>query len=275
MSRLLLGVLLLAPVTTSAAGRPPEALLQEKLAAEAEVQDLERRARSLDEQAAGRNQRLKRRLRALYKLSAGGYLRLLAGAEDPSTLEARQSAVGRVLKRDLDELQAVRDEARSLDEDHARHAEGLARSLALTSQVQAAQAAASSEPPGLQQRMGRLLRPVPGAVVRGFGVANDPELKEKVSRRGADLESHRGEAVRAAGAGHVAWIGEVPGIGRGVAVDHGDGYVTLTARLRSVKVGDGEELAAGAVLGEAGGRSVYFELAQGGTPVDPAPWLAR
>jgi septal ring factor EnvC (AmiA/AmiB activator) len=255
-----------------ASPRPPEAILQDRASTEAEVRDLERRAKALDDQAAERNQRIKKRLRALYKLSSGGYLRLLAGAEDVSTLEAREAAVARVLKRDLDELQAVRDEARAVDEAQAQHSERLARAQALSAE---AEAALSEAPTGLQRQMGKLIRPVPGAIVHGFGVTTDADLKTAVSQRGVELDSHRGEAVRAAAAGKVVWIGDVPGHGRGVAVDHGDGYVTLTARLRTLHVAEGDELPAGAVLGLSAGGTIYFELAQGGTPFNPAPWLAH
>jgi septal ring factor EnvC (AmiA/AmiB activator) len=254
------------------AGRPPEAIVREQNEAEAEVNDLERRARSLDDQTAERDKRLKRRLRALYKLSSGGYLRLLAGAEDPGALAAREAAVARIVKRDLEELSAVRDEARTVDEDHARRAERLAHALQLSTEARTAE---SEAPTGLLQQLGKLVRPVPGPVVGSFGMARDPELKELVSRRGVELEARRGEPVRACAAGRVAWIGDVPGLGRGVAVDHGDGYLTLTARLRSTKLTEGDLVSSGATLGEAAGKTLYFELAQGGTPIDPAAWLAR
>ena len=35
----------------------------------------------------------------------------------------------------------------------------------------------------------------------------------------------------------------------------------------------GDEVTAGGALGRATGGKVYFELAQGGTPIDPAPFL--
>jgi septal ring factor EnvC (AmiA/AmiB activator) len=254
------------------AGRPADALVQEQHESEAEVQDLERRARALDDQTVERDKRLRRRLRALYKLSSGGYLRLLAGADDPTALASREAAVARIVKRDLDELEMVRDEARTVDEDHARRAERLARALALSSEARAAE---SEAPVGLQKEMGRLARPVPGGIKLPFGGVTDPDLKERVSRRGIELESHRGEAVRACAGGKVAWVGDVPGFGRGLAIDHGDGYVSLTARLRTLSVAEGDAVSTGATLGESAGKSVYFELAQGGTPIDPATWLAR
>ena len=270
MRRALLAILLFS--TEASAGRPPEALSAARAEAEAEARDLERRARALDEQTEGRESRLKRRLRALYKLSSGGYVRLLARAETPSELAAREQALERILERDLDELKAVRDEARAIDADHARRSDAIAAALERENEA----ARAVSEPPtGLAVLRGRLSRPVPGPIVAGFGARPDGDRGITVSRRGVDLEAARGEPVRAVAAGQVRWAGEVPGLGKGVIVDHGDGYLTLTARLGLIAVEPGAPVGDGGVLGKAHGPSVFFELTQGGTPLDPAGWLRR
>ncbi len=256
------------------ASRPLDALDADKSAAESEVKDLERRARALDEQANERRDRLKRRVRALYKLSSGGYLRLLVRADDPGELVARHEAVRRVLKRDLDELEAIREESRAVDADHARRSNALADSLERSHERAVAQSE-NARPAGLAARRGHLARPVPGALAAPFGVYKDADTKLPLSRRGLELSSHRGEPVRASAPGTVRWVGEVAGLGAGVMIDHGDGYLTLTARLREVSVEGGETVAAGAVLGASLGPTVYFELSQAGTPLDPATWLAR
>jgi septal ring factor EnvC (AmiA/AmiB activator) len=243
------------------ADRPPEAIDAERVAAEAEVRDLERRAHSLDEQAAERRDRLRRRLRALYKLSSGGMLRLLAGSDSTASLVARESAVRRVVARDLDELRAVSEESRAAGEDLAR-----AHTLAVPTTQSPSQA-----PTGLAERKGRLLRPVQGAVVSGFGVYKDGEVM--LARRGVEMRAGAGETVRAIAGGEVKWVGEVAGFGTGVAVDHGDGWITLSARLRASRVTVGEPVGDGQPIGEAAGPTVYFELSQGGTPLNPFGWL--
>jgi septal ring factor EnvC (AmiA/AmiB activator) len=72
----------------------------------------------------------------------------------------------------------------------------------------------------------------------------------------------------------VRWIGDVPGFGRGIAIDHGDGYLTLTARLDDIALAVGDPVAEGMRIARATGTSIYFELAQATTPIDPAGWLA-
>jgi len=252
------------------AGRPPEAVDADRAAAEAEVQDLERRSRALQEQASQRRAEVKRRLRALYKLSSGGYLRLVAGAASVEELDQRRVALGRVVARDLEELAAVRDEARELDAEQARRKEALAHALDVGNQVALADVAAAS---GLQLKQGRLARPVAGAVVGPFGVHKDTTLGVQVTRRGVELRSHAGELVRAVAAGRVRYLGDVPGLGRGVAIDHGDGYVSIVAHLGAIHCAVGDEVGDGDVIAESAGSSVYFELAQGGTPMDPTHWL--
>jgi septal ring factor EnvC (AmiA/AmiB activator) len=249
------------------AGRPPEALLSDRSAAEAEVHDLERRARALDEQAGERRDRLKRRLRALYKLSHGGSLRLLFAGSQATEMASRHDAVRRILARDLDELAAVREEAREVDAEQARRQDTLGRALELDRQI-----ASQPEPSGLAARLGRLKRPVPGPILRSFGGFRENGIE--VVRRGAELQSQAGMTVRAAAAARVVWVGDAPGIGPAVALEHGEGWVTLYGRVRpSVTVG--ELVVEGGPLGRALGTTVYFELAQDGTPLDPAPWMLR
>lgn len=264
------------------AGRPPEAIARDRDAADAEVHDLERRARALDDAQAERQEQLKHRLRAIYKLSQGGLVRVLLGSESASDFELRHRAMRRLLARDLEELAAVRDDSRALDEAQSERASSLARAVELDQKLK--QAKESPEPTGLWAQKGHLLRPVPGPIVASFGSYRDPAPPGKtaqasrpivLARPGAELRARAGETVVAIAAGEVRFVGLVPGHGLGVAIDHGDGYVTITAGLTELRVGRGQPVQAGAPLGDAIGPTLYLELAQGGTPLDPSPWLTR
>jgi septal ring factor EnvC (AmiA/AmiB activator) len=103
----------------------------------------------------------------------------------------------------------------------------------------------------------------------------DAALGVQLVRRGIELRSRPGERVRAVAAGRIKWVGDVPGLGRGLALDHGDGYVTMLAHLGTLHCEVGDEVSDGDVLAEAAGPSVYLELAQNGTPIDPTHWLGR
>jgi murein DD-endopeptidase MepM/ murein hydrolase activator NlpD len=62
-------------------------------------------------------------------------------------------------------------------------------------------------------------------------------------------------------------------------VDVGGGYSLLYAHLSRVYVAQGQWVAAGDSIGEAGctgsctGTHLHFELREHGTPVDPAPFF--
>jgi septal ring factor EnvC (AmiA/AmiB activator) len=245
--------------------RPREALLADRASAEAELRDLERRSRALGEQAAERRERLKQRLRALYKLSSGGSLRLLFA--DSAQLAARHDAVRRILARDLDELGAVREEARDVDAEQARRQEALSHAVTLSDEL-----AKLGDRAATTARLGQLVRPVPGPILHSFGRYLDRGVE--VARRGAELQSQPGQPVRASAAARVAWVGEAPGVGPAVALEHGGGWMTLYGRLHA-SVGVGETVPEGGTLGRALATTVYFELAQDGTPLDPAPWMQR
>ena len=67
----------------------------------------------------------------------------------------------------------------------------------------------------------------------------------------------------------------MPGLGVAVTIDHGNGFRTLTARLKAVEVQPGSTVEAGAAVGEAAALTVHLQLTQDGAWLDPLPWLRR
>src|SRR5262249_28188720 len=153
---------------------------------------------------------------------------------DPAQLAARHDAVRRILARDLDELSAVREEAREVDAEQARRQEALSRAVALSEELEksvaARQETARQEKPVTGARLGQLVRPVPGPILHSFGSYRDHGVE--VVLRGAELQSQPGQPVRAAAAARVAWIGEAPGVGPAVALEHAAGWMTLYGQVR-------------------------------------------
>ncbi len=265
----------LGPGGPARAARPVESIEAEREAAAAELRDLDRRAASLDEQLGLRERLLRRRLRALYKLTQGGAVRILVEARDLDDLSERVSAAHRVLGRDLRELGALGEELLELGRDRARRADELGRAASLEDARVREQA---TPPVGLLRRRGHLPRPVPGEIVVGLARVRLREARAglpplELPRRAVDLDASAGEPVRAVAAGTVRWVGELEGIGRAVLVDHGDRYVSVTGRLGRVAVANGAIVAEGASLGSAAGKTVSFELSEGRIPLDPARWL--
>ncbi len=252
--------------SAAAQTRPYEAIEADREAAEAEVRDLERRAHSLDDQGTLRREQLQKRVRALYKLSGGGYLRVLAGTTDLQALEAREAGLRRLLQRDLDELESIRDESRQLDHEHARRADRIQHAFAL---AQAATRSAQKDP----HLDVELARPVDGKIIGSFGRYKDADTGHEFSRRGIELDAHAGQRVRTPAAGTVTWVGEIAGLGQVVAIDAGNGFSLVVGRLRKVTVVPGARLSPRQAIGECAQGSLYLELAHQTTAIDPAALL--
>ena len=116
------------------------------------------------------------------------------------------------------------------------------------------------------------LRPVGGRLVRGFV---QPANQFAAGHRGADLAAAPGTVVRAAGAGTVAFAGDVAGTLH-VVVAHANGFRTSYSFLADVSVRAGQVVERGAVLGHAGGTGpehdagvLHFGLRVGDRYVDP------
>jgi septal ring factor EnvC (AmiA/AmiB activator) len=268
VTRALLALLLVAAAAPAHA-RPAESLASERAAVEAERSDLERRVTTLDEQLHGRQRTLRRRLRALYKMSQGGAFRLVVDAQSLAELDERVTASERVIARDLDELAALDEEIAELARDRARRAPELTRDEDTRDPATAT---------GLLRSRGALTRPVPGPINIGLQRVRIREPRAgapalEVPRRSVELVADTGERVRAVAGGTVRWIGELEGVGRAIIVDHGERYVSVTGRLARVHLRLGARVHEGDVLGTAAGPTVSFELTEGRMALDPARWL--
>jgi septal ring factor EnvC (AmiA/AmiB activator) len=258
-------------VSAPAWARPAEAIDAERAAAAAELRDLDRRATTLGEQLQLRQLTLRRRLRALYKLSQGGAFQLVSDAGSFEELDERVTGTQRIVSRDLQELGALDEELAELGNDRARRSGELA-------QQGASPLPSTDGPVGLQRVRGALTRPVPGPIAIGFQRTRVREPRAgapaiELPRRGVELEATIGQTVRAIAAGTVSWVGELDGLGRAVIVDHGEHYVSVTGRLGRIVVRQGAHVRDGDPLGSAAGSTVAFELTEGAVALDPAHWL--
>jgi len=126
---------------------------------------------------------------------------------------------------------------------------------------------------------GELEWPVQGSVVRGFGRSVHPRFKTVTLNNGVNIAAPVGSPVAAVAAGQVEFCDNLPGFGRCVILDHGEGYYTLYAHLDRAYVTAGAEIARGQIVAEVGRPTageepqLYFEVRHGRTPLDPADWL--
>jgi len=122
----------------------------------------------------------------------------------------------------------------------------------------------------------RLLLPVSGRVIRGFG---DP-LAGGGRSNGMTLAAAKGARVVSPGSGLVQYVGPVKGWGVIVILRLAGGYHLVLAGLERTQVQAGQSVAEGQAVGWASdGRQsaseLYLEVREQGTPVNPATWLNK
>lgn len=117
---------------------------------------------------------------------------------------------------------------------------------------------------------GRFAWPVRGELISAFGAQPGGRRLD-----GIEIAAREGDPVTAAAAGEVVYAGEdLPGYGALVLVRHEDGYVTAYGYGRRALVQEGQSVAAGQPVAEAGGTAkILFQVRRGRDAVDPMPLL--
>jgi murein DD-endopeptidase MepM/ murein hydrolase activator NlpD len=101
---------------------------------------------------------------------------------------------------------------------------------------------------------------------------------------GVDIAAPIGTPIHAPEAGTVVQAGPADGFGQAVAVQHGDGSITLYGHVNRMFVAAGQGVTTGQQIAEVGnlgqstGPHLHFEVHTGGlyaNRVNPVPWLAE
>lgn len=130
--------------------------------------------------------------------------------------------------------------------------------------------------------LGQLNWPVEGDVVYRFGDRR-PDVAD--TWKGLGIGAPRGTSVRSVESGEIAWAGSRGLLGQTVIIDHGGGYWSGYLYLQDVRVGVGDRVSSGTVIGHVGGDEespqgthIEFQIYEPdsrGDPrqVDPVRWL--
>ncbi len=124
----------------------------------------------------------------------------------------------------------------------------------------------------IQDFRGALDWPLRGEVTSPFGPRLHPRYRTEVPHNGIDIAATAGAEVRSIFPGEVLYSSEFEGYGPMVVVHHPGRVFTLYAGLAKLRVGKGDTLELGAVLGTAT-ELLYFEIRVENQPRDPADWL--
>lgn len=129
---------------------------------------------------------------------------------------------------------------------------------------------------------GRVIPPAPVSVkVASWVWPTDSAGAPRSVSGGIILTGQLGQDVRAASGGRVVYTGSgLRGYGNLIIIKHADSLLSAYAHNREMLVREGEEVAAGQVIGHmgAGDRQapmLYFEIRQNGRPIDPLPFFSR
>ncbi|MEW6016234.1 MAG: peptidoglycan DD-metalloendopeptidase family protein [Candidatus Zixiibacteriota bacterium] len=120
---------------------------------------------------------------------------------------------------------------------------------------------------------GRLIAPMSGKVVKGFGWSTHPVTKLKSYSPGIELKGEANKPVVAVADGVVAYVGNLRGYGIFVIIEHEDGYYSTYAGLKNVSAESRQLVRRGERLGLSENGLLKFELRQGKEPVDPVEWI--
>jgi len=119
---------------------------------------------------------------------------------------------------------------------------------------------------------------MPGPVIGNLRVHFGDPLENGPSN-GITIETAENEPVYSIYGGKVIFAGYKQGYGNMVILDHGLQYYTITARLDTIMVKEGDQVRIREQIGTTGdiatlfSKGLYFEIRHGAEPLDPLPWL--
>ena len=193
----------------------------------------------------------------------------------------------RQAKQERDKLEATKSEKNSLltqvrtqsslHQQAVQEMEEASRELAQA--IVARQAATGLAEMSFAAERGTLPPPVAGALLTLFQQERTNKLGITRQSKGIELLAEEGSQVIAVATGEVIFSGYLRGYGNAIIIDHGEQYVTVTARIEQTLVDKGQRVSQRQVVGAVGvtatlfNDGVYFEIRHGRESLDPLLWL--
>ena len=127
----------------------------------------------------------------------------------------------------------------------------------------------------IKEFKGKLIWPVDGKIVKGFGPQWNPKLNTTLHNPGVDIATNPTASVRSVFDGLVTTITFISGYGTTVIVDHNDGYFTVFTHLDNLLVTKNMLVKEGQKIGFISKESqvVHFEIWGNNQTLNPKEWL--
>lgn len=195
-----------------------------------------------------------------------------------SSLETQQSEVDALAQRLSSELTQTKEEAAALEAERDALSEEL-RQISIQSSQNSGSNGSSGG--GNATPTGSLTWPCPAyrSISSPFGYRIHPILGYSKLHTGVDLSASTGVDVLAADGGTVIKSRYNSSYGNYVAIDHGNGMVTLYAHMSQRLVSVGQTVSAGQVIGKVGstgnstGPHLHFEVMVNGSYQNPMSYF--
>ena len=127
----------------------------------------------------------------------------------------------------------------------------------------------------IKEFKGKLIWPVDGKIVKGFGPQWNSKLNTTLHNPGVDIAANPTASVRSVFDGLVTTITFISGYGTTVIIDHDDGYFTVFTHLDNLLVTKNMLVKEGQKIGFISKESqvVHFEIWGNNQTLNPKEWL--
>lgn len=133
--------------------------------------------------------------------------------------------------------------------------------------------------PSFADQKGQLPSPLQGVVTQKFGLIKGQDHPYTLTHKGVFISAAKGSPVKSVFGGKVSFVGELPGFGTTLIIDHGDHYYSVYSHAEDVKVATGDEIEQEQLLASVSDSSedmhpgIYFEIRHFSEPYDPQQWM--
>ena len=126
----------------------------------------------------------------------------------------------------------------------------------------------------IKKYKGKLIWPVDGKIVKGFGPQWNPKLNTTLDNPGIDIAANSTASVKSVFDGLVTTITFISGYGTTVIIDHDDGYFTVFTHLENLLINEKMIVKKGQEIGFVSNNNIiHFEIWGNNQKLNPTQWI--